>query len=144
MPWTEISYKLHDIMNKIMISQYDITNYDIIVHIVISCLFVISFINMWYHANTMISYIMWCHRLVYDIMTWIMISYTSPWCHNKNYDITFCHFHISHDIGVYITLVISHLWYHMWYHNLNCDIISGTVISHDPRFQMYQLLIVSS
>jgi hypothetical protein len=33
-------------MNKIMISQYDITNYDIIVHIVISCLFVISFINM--------------------------------------------------------------------------------------------------
>ena len=68
-----------------------------------------------------------------------MISHKNVWYHRHNYDITIWHSHISYDIGGYITTVISYLWYHMWYHKSICDIITKTVISHDPRFQMIRV-----
>ncbi len=68
-----------------------------------------------------------------------MISYTNLWYHSQIYDITVSLGHISQE---YITTVISNLWYHtcditVWYYTTGYDVIAKTVISHDPRFQMY-------
>ena len=70
-------------------------------------------------------------------MVYTMISYAKLWYHSKSYDITVSRvqYHRS----------ISWLWYHtcdiiVWYHTSGYDIIPKTVISHDPRFQMLQVV----
>ena len=92
--------------------------------------------------NTIISHLVWYHSwsMISHFILWYHIK--KLWYHRQNYDITIWHSHISHDIGGYITTVISYLWYHMWYHKWICDITTKTVISHDPRFQMYHAMVL--